>query len=45
MLMRGSQYNDKEGSKPWNGKSYAVESLTSIGGTLMRGPTVNLLTI
>jgi len=38
--MRGSWYKDKEGTKPWNGKSYNVERLTLIGGTLMRGLTV-----
>jgi len=39
--MRGSEYKDKEGTKPWNGKSYDVERLTLIGGMLMRGFTVH----
>ena len=41
-LIRGIQYQDKEGYKPWNEKSYAVERYLLTGGTLMRGLTIVL---
>jgi len=41
-LKRGLDTNDKEGTKPWNGKSksYFVERSMLMGGMLMRGSTV-----
>ena len=34
MLVRGFQYKDKEGNYLWNGRSYAVERYTLMGGSL-----------